>query len=58
MKAKGLAFLVITGKFKMLNSIVQNKITNNTMQFLDVFSDIYLALQNSQVSHITIPILD
>lgn len=31
MKAKGLAFLVITGKFKLLSSTIQNKIMNNAM---------------------------
>lgn len=37
MKAKELVFLVITGEFKLLNSVIQNKITNNTMLFLDGF---------------------
>lgn len=67
MKAKELVFLVITGEFKLLNSVIQNKITNNTMLFLDVFFRYLFGLVKQtqsamtfdlQVSQIIIHILD
>lgn len=50
--AKRLVFLVKTGEFKLLNSIIQNKITNNTIYFFRFFFQIFvLTCKTATVSH-------